>query len=647
MRSKSKSIDYTQIYPLSKWIVIMPSTSAQLAVLLAEIYSSSSKSASAITYAAQNQKTVPVEKRVAYLGKTVSNTTQAVTHALVAAGLNGAKGLAEASLTASGLSLICSLPSAIDALSSLGLTKSGVSTKELYERAEGKTELAIKDLKTSLLVTGPTKHDNIARLLFNLPLDTIQDKAHHNLFPAIKKELIQQKRGDAIKFYKKWLVSDEKRQELIDSFNAALDTYDNPNMKAPIASLGEVAALLSLLDPDKDQNEVQALSLLFKDMLTQYRLTLSKDIDSASALDEGNRVLLNLMVSSYTGRANRKKIQAKNLKIGKHILTGMGVVLSAALAIHTAGLSIPATALLVGKISSTSVSVLSTATRVAQMVKEGHAAEEIASLLSPEVINTLGNTTMAAELLDKTKESSEAFDKSLQTLIRKIRSLNRATYHDIIDIKKKPLYILRQLEKEETLLDILHDEKFIGSIEKKIEKGISASDIYRLMISEVDAIKALPGTQAFSIKRGKLEMINVVISYLMHSDKVVRGTLVDCAKKGEAALFLKGWFEKHREKALGLHQEKNILEGKIAGLEQLEKNIDKRKRLLHMSIGLYNHQPTPHSATGKLLKANLYIESVEQAQELVSDAMEETKKLLVELETGRSEKTNISFSTSV
>lgn len=610
----------------------MPQTSDQIAQLLAEIYASSAKSASSMTYSVQTKKAAPPHKRAAYLGKTVANTTQAVTHALVAAGLSGARGIAEASLTASGLSLLCSLPSAIDALNSMGVSKPGMTTKELYAQSETKSHAATKAFKTSLLVTGPVKHDNLARLMFNLPLDIVQDTANHDLFPLVKKNLIQQKRGDAIKFYKQWLKESDTQKSVLDSFNQALNKYDKEDMKAPIISLAEVAALLSLLDPEKDETEIQAFSALFKKMLTDYREKLATDIDCASCLDEGNQVLLNLMVSTYTGRAHRKKVDAKNLKIGKHVLTGVGVVLSAVLAIHTAGLSIPATAILVGKISSTSVSVLSTATRIAQMVKEGHAAEEIASLLSPDIIKTLNDSNVSEELLKASQKSAVEFDQSLTTLYAEIQSLNRQTYHDIIQLDNNPLYILLKLDKEGMLLDVLKNDEFMLSLNTKIAKNIQPAEIYRQMINEISHDKSLPGTHAFSLKRAKLDVLNVAIAYLMDPDELVSGTLRACAQKNESHIFINGTFEKHREQATKLHQQKAKLDGKVKLITGLEKQIDAQKRMLHMSIGLYNHKQTPESPTGKLLKANDYIEAVDAAREKILTAMESTKQHLSEIE---------------
>lgn len=612
----------------------MPNTSVQLATLIASLYASSGKTVSATTYTAQAKKAQSPQKRAAYLGKTVASTTQAVTHALVAAGLSGARGVAEAGLSASGLSLLCSLPNAIDALSSLGLSKSGMSTKELYQESTLKSHAAAKALKTSLLVTGPTKHDNIARLLFNLPLETIQDNFHHDLFPEIEKKLIKQKRGDAIAFFKKCLATDDARKTLMHSFNTSLATYDNPSMPPPHTSLAEVACFLSLLDPDKDKKEIEAISGLFKDMLLQFRSALKSDDDCASALDESNNLLLNMMVTTYTGRAHRKKVQAKNLKIGKNVLTGTGIILSGVLAVHTAGLSLPATALLVGKVSSTSISLLSTATRIAQMVQEGHAAEEIADLLSPEVINALEKTNMAGDLLQQSLSDSQAYDKSLLEMKKNIKSLSRETYHEIIKIKDDPMCILLHLEKEELLLDVLHEDNFLSSVNDKIRRGISVPEIYRLMLDEISRDPALPGTHAFSVKRGKIDLLNVITSFLFHEDKIIRGAFTDCAHKGSTAMFIKGSFEKERSKAVSLHAQKNSLETKYNTLETLEKSIDQQQRLIHMEIGLFKHQPIPDSSIGKLLKANQYIDAVEKSKENISAVLKKAHATIKVLDSG-------------
>lgn len=610
----------------------MPETSQQIAQLLAEIYASSAKSASSLTYSLQTKKAEPIQKRAAYLGKSVANTTQAVTHALVAAGLNGTRGIAEASLAASGLSLLCSLPSAIDALNSLGVNKPAITTKELYTQSESKTHAATKAFKTSLLVTGPIKHDNIGRLVFNLPLELIQDTNNHDLFPLVKKHLIQQKRGDAIKFYKQWMQTSDKQKTLTASFQDSLAQYHKEGMKAPIISLAEVAAFLSMLDPEKDEKEIQAYSELFKLMLTDFRTALSQDIDCASALDESNQVLLNLMVTTYTGRAHRKKIEAKNLTIGKHVLTGVGVVLSAVLAVHTAGLSLPATALLAGKISSTSVSVLSTATRIAQMVKEGHAAEEIASLLSPEVIHLLNESNVSEELLKGAQKSAEDFDNDLSSLYREVQSLSRQTYHELIELEKDPLHILLKLDNDDILREVLQDERFMLSLNKKINQSLQPAEIYRQMLNQISRDRSLPGTHAFSIKRAKLDILNVVISYLMDPSETVSGTLKACAQKNESHIFINGTFEKQREKAQALNRQKLKLDDKIKVLSSLEKQIDAHKRLLHMNIGLLNHKSIPDSPTGKLLKANDYIEAVEESQMKITEAMKSAEESLLELE---------------
>lgn len=605
--------------------------STELATLLTIIYTASSETGSGASYAAltKSARKASSVDRAAYLGKTVTNTTQAVTHTLIAAGIGGTKALGEVAMAASGLSLLCSLPGAIDTIKNLGVTKPGRTTKDMYQEATEKTHAACKAMKTSVLVVGEAKHDNILRLLFNLPLDKIQDVSkHHDIFPLVEKQLVKQKRGDAISFYKKHLKDASARAALVDSFSSALTHYDKTSMKAPTVSLGEVASYLSLLDPEKDDAEIKAFSDLFKDLLIDYRTALAKDKDCTAALDETNNVLLNLMTCTYTGRANRKKINAKKLTAAKHVLTGVGVILSGALAVHTLGLSVPITAILAMKVASSTVSVVSTGIRVAKMVQDGVAAEDIAQLLTPEVIDALSNNNVSEELLKATIAEVKDYQTALEKLESDIQSLATSTHLEISEVKKDRLYQLEALKQGGKLDDLYSDTRFIDSIHTKIGDGVSPPEIYRLMCDEIARIP-ISSPAVFSEKTAKLQFIEVVTSLLLDSDEALSGAF---AKTDDIVTFIKGTHAKDQEKASQLFKTVQTKDEQFQGLIDFKGSIHQESQKLRMQQRLLAQKVAGPTPIEKLLKASDYTEAMEGSQERIAKLAKTMDSKLKQLE---------------
>ncbi len=603
--------------------------SEQLAQITVSIYSANNSLLSASSYAALQIKVnhEPAIKRAAYLGKTVASTTQAVTHSLVAAGLSGAKGLTEASLAASGLSFLCALPSAIETIQGLGIAdKPKHSVKDIYLNAKAQHNEALKRLKISLLVTKPEKHDNILRLLYNLPLEVVQDKAHHNLFPIINKKLVRQKRGDAIRFFEKHLNTEEKRLELIKGFLNSLKNIDKENMERPPISLGEIATFLSLLDPEKDEDAINAFSQLFSELLIPFRQTLAKDIDCAAALDESNHALCHLMTATFTRRAHRKKRTAKQLNAAKHVLTGVGIVLSGALAVYSAGLSVPVTALLLTKIASSSVSLASTGVRIAKMIKEGAAINDIENLLTPEIIDELQKNNMGEELLKAALESVNAYEKELKTISTKIKTLAAETHDTASALKKDPLFVLKYLEANKQLAHLLIDEPFLESISNKINDGLDAPKLYQAMILEVEQQQHLSSKPNFAYQSAKLKCLEVITYYMLHEDEVTRNTFISMVEKGELATFIKGTFEQSRERAEHMYKEVFRYERQFTTLSSLSEAVYNESRLIHIQDHRLCQQKVGQLSIEKLLRASDHLEIIETSKEKLSETLNKAKE---------------------
>lgn len=600
----------------------MPNLSTKLVEIMAEIYASSVYTATAITDAKKATKPSPNINLAANIGNAAAATTHAVTSALTAAQI-GANEISQVSLAASGLSLICSLPDAIAALEKLGQVNNNKSTQEIYQESENSLDESCQALKTSMLIIGPEKHDNAGRLLFNMPLQAIRSKDHHNLLPYVKENLIKQKRGEAIKFYQKWLTNPNERAKLIEQFNQCLTQYDQEDMPQPTISLGEVAAYLSLLDPDSDAEQIAAFSALFKDMLFAYRETLASDKDCASLLDESNHFLSNLMVTTYTGRAHRKKVDAQNLALAKNVMTGVGIVLSSALAIHTVGLSIPATALIGIKLSSSTASAIKTAVKISEMIRDGSAANEIAQLLTPDVLETLANTEHAKQFLVGAKGELKDFIDVLHNLNNKLQQLQRDVGHQMARIKSEPLFILSEIMNDKDTAVVFDDTSFMNELSKHINDGMSAANLLRTMGTKIDQAP-IQTAEDITQKAAKTKLLSAVCELMVEKSEVNRGALVSAANKGELATYLRG--------RVGM--EETCLALQTAKLEELQKESTKLTQIFEVTEQMQVDAMSKNKLLGDKVISDSSIDNLLHASEYTEYLDSAKPKLMNVLESG-------------
>jgi hypothetical protein len=607
----------------------MATTSHKLEQLLTKVYSLSTQTTSVGLGVRAARDAEDSEQRALNVGSASAGTTQAVITSMLLAGMHKTKTMTEIGLGASGLSLMCTLPSAIEAIKSLGVDDEKATTEQRHLNSLEKTEQAFTDLIACLGAVHTDKRQNILRLLFG---DEIVESDVESLFTEIKTEHINKTRGDAIKFCREHFVDEHSIQNMIDSFDVSLASSDEHDMPSVQTSLFQVASMLSLLNPDKDQEHINRMTVLFKGLLTHFRKNLASDIACAGVMDQSNRLLIDGMVTTYTGRALRKKNTIDKITKFKHVLTGIGIVLSVALAIHTAGITMPLTALFMTKVASSTVSAMSSALSITKILKDGNTAEDIAQLLTPAVVGRLQNMNVSTELLRAAKDGAHKTMKNIQAIESEAQALLDVAEQKIREIMTEPLVIFNQLSSKSILQNVLNDDEFMSELENMLNQNLASHQILQRMQDKLTTEQVNLGSDDHVFVTAKLKFSQAIATLAHDSTGHAYTSMKQQALSGRLKYFVQQHMVENRERHDCYQEHLKSAQHEFGLLRDMQTSIHQEKMELKREVSVFDYQSAPSNTNEKMMMANHYVDSIQHATDSVSQIISNVKEQLKESE---------------
>lgn len=359
-------------------------------------------------------------------------------------------------LALSGVAIFLNVFKLINALDTINNKSEFIArTNLIVSTIQNNNQKLIHELYNCIALMPQHQQKNLLQIIFKTNFLDLANEI--DVYPKLSANLAQQKRGHALKFYKKFALDDTIINNNIAAFREeAKKTLSNNNI-SPMTSLSEIIIMLSLLDPHQDHTAIVKMADFLHKSLDVYHNEFGEGANQkicAAVVDLSYKFLLNLVVEVYTKRAIRIAHKKYHLAQAQVAAAVTGTVITIGLIINTAGAATPIALPLFWQLlplGGTAISTLSTSCSIYNTIL-ANGVHDIMQIVPQNVVDRLQNSNVTQELQNNIEAAFIILNKTVHKFYHEIHDEIRQLKYEKKHISGEVKNIIESQRRELTQL---------------------------------------------------------------------------------------------------------------------------------------------------------------------------------------------------